>query len=202
MKIKKKTVNYVNNADLVKAILEWQESCRVAGEKYCNLHGINNIRNANGKIKDEVQNAWPIIPDYIGKCIMQICNNLSHRYNFGNYTYRDEFVSDGLEACLKAVKSFDVTKTDKAFNYLTQVAYHSFVRRINIEGAQHALKHKNYQNHFLLAEIDGRMTEKLSNDVSNRIIDEYEKKITKSKILTKPDEPHKVKFKKHAKKEI
>lgn len=154
---KKKPVNYINNDDLVKAILDWQFKCRDA---------------------DQIGKEWPRQSDYIGRCIMQICNGLASRYNFANYSYRDEFVDDGIEACVNAIKSFNIEKTNKAFVYLTMVAFRAFQRRIIFERKQNAVKHKNFQHNFTLAALDGRLVDSgmQPNEYSNRVIDEYETK--------------------------
>ena len=158
----KKTVNYVNNLDLVKAILVWQEACRQA-------------------ICDKQE--CPRQSDYIGRCILMICNRLASRGNFASYSYRDEFVSDAIEACINAVKSFDANrvgpktgKINNAFNYLTMVAFHAMQRRILTEKKQHAIKHNHYLHHFLISEINGTISEGGINEHTNRIISEFEAK--------------------------
>jgi hypothetical protein len=158
----KKTVNYVNNLDMVREILAWQEECRQANiaKKEC-----------------------PRQSDYIGRCILMICNRLASRGNFASYSYRDEFVSDAIEACINAVKSFDATrigpktgKINNAFNYLTMVAFHAMQRRILTERKQNAIKHNHYLHHFLISEINGTISEGGINEHTNRIISEFEEK--------------------------
>jgi len=89
------------------------------------------------KIKDVVLKP----SDYIGEAIMKICNGLSHRPNFINYSYRDEFCFDGQLACIKALKNFN-SEYGKAFGYFTQIAYRAFVNRINLEKKQQLIKYK------------------------------------------------------------
>lgn len=160
----KKPKHYINNTDLLNAIVAWQESCKVAVKK---------------------GEQTPIIPDYIGKCIMDICERLSHRYNFNNYSYRDEMVPDGIEACINAVKNFDIKKTDRAFAYLTMVAFRAFQRRILTERKQQYIKHKNYQHMYLIDDFEGG--EINDNEHSNKVIGEYEEK-----HLTKPKKSDKM----------
>ena len=68
---KKPKKQYVNNADFVKALVEYKERSASARE--------NNLPP-------------PRIPDYIGECFMKIAEGLSHKPNFINYTYRDEMI--------------------------------------------------------------------------------------------------------------
>ena len=63
--------HYVNNKDLYLAMVAWKEKVELA------------------KAQDRRQ---PIIPDYVGTCFMLICNKLSTKPNFMNYSYRDEMV--------------------------------------------------------------------------------------------------------------
>ena len=167
--VKKKTVNYLNNDDMVKAIIEWQAACKIAKK-----NGTEEPRQS----------------DYIGRCILLICNGLGSKGNFAGYSYRQEMVGDAIEWCTNAVKSFDPTrvgpktgKTNNAFNYLTMVAYHAMQRRINIERKQNATKHKNYQHQHFIEEAgvvrtinDMNSKDWSNNEVSNRTIAEFEEK--------------------------
>ena len=162
--MKKKVVHYINNKDLVTAILAWQGKCREADRK-----------------KEEK----PILPDYIGKCILQICEGLSRRYNFVNYTYKQDMVSDGIEKCVAAVKNFDINKTNQAFAYLTMVCFKAFQYRIIVERKQQYIKHKYYVHRYTVADIDGHMHEGTDNEYTNRVIEEYEKKHIQPKEETK-----------------
>ena len=63
-----KQKHYINNADFLQALIEYQERKKLN--------------------KDEP------IPNYIGECWMKIAEGLSHKPNFINYTYRDEMISD------------------------------------------------------------------------------------------------------------
>jgi hypothetical protein len=159
--------HYVNNTDLLNAIVGWQAACKVA-------------------IKEGRET--PIIPDYVGKCIIEICTRLSFRYNFNKYTYRDEMVSDGIESCINAVKNFNIEKTDRAFSYMTMVAFRAFQRRILSERKQQYIKHKNYQHSFMAHNLEEDVAD---NEYNNKVISEYEEKmLTKAKkpaIVPKPN---------------
>jgi len=118
-------LNYINNADFYKAICEYQT-----------------------KYKDAVANdeKLPIIPNYIGECIMKIANKLSYSNNgkmsFINYTYRDEMVEDAIENCIKAIHSFNPEVTSNPFSYFTQICFFAFLRRIATERKQTYIKNK------------------------------------------------------------
>jgi hypothetical protein len=84
----------------------------------------------------------PIISNYIGSCIYEICNRLSYRPNFIGYSFRQEMVSDALENCIRVVDNFDPTKSVNPFAYFTQIAFYAFLRRIETEKKQSYIKHK------------------------------------------------------------
>lgn len=129
----KKTRNYINNEDFLKALTEYkskvQEAKHTGAEK-------------------------PAIPNYIGECFMKIAEGLSHKPNFINYTYRDEMISDGIENCLMYFANFDETKSKNPFAYFTQVIYFAFLRRIQKEKKQLYVKYKATEMMGILDEFE------------------------------------------------
>ena len=129
----KKTRNYINNEDFLKALTEYkskvQEAKRTGAET-------------------------PAIPNYIGECFMKIAEGLSHKPNFINYTYRDEMISDGIENCLMYFANFDETKSKNPFAYFTQVIYFAFLRRIQKEKKQLYVKYKATEMIGILDEFE------------------------------------------------
>jgi len=102
----------------------------------------------------------PQMPEYVGKCIIQIANNLSKKGNFRGYTYADEMVSDGILTVCKYIHNFDphaVTKSGKAnaFSYITMILYNAFKQRINTEKRQNYNKQKAFQMCGGFSSIDG-----------------------------------------------
>lgn len=68
--------------------------------------------------------------EYLGECIIALCTNLARRANFVGYSYKDDFIADAVENCLRAAINFDHTRSINAFGYFTQVAFNAFLRRI------------------------------------------------------------------------
>ena len=68
--------NYVNNKDLLQALIVYREMCAEA---------------------EEAGEKRPRIPDYIGKCIFMMANRLATRPNFSGYSYKEDMISDGIE---------------------------------------------------------------------------------------------------------
>ena len=86
------------------------------------------------------------VPEYIGKCILDIAKKFASRPNFYGYSYKEEMVSDGIENCLRYLTNFDSSKSVNAFAYFTQICYFAFIRRISREKKQSYIKFKLVQN--------------------------------------------------------
>lgn len=157
--VKKKT-HYVNNKDFLEALIKYKERLET---------------NSNTKV-----------PDYIGICIMQICNKLSTKPNFSGYTFRDEMIADGIENCILAINGFKPDKSQNPFAYFTQIAWNAFIRRIQKEKKEIYIKHKNMQNLAILQRVDNisedfDLGQPNNNDISNDVIKSYEERLTKPK---------------------
>ena len=88
---------------------------------------------------------YPRIPNYIGECFYKIATKLANRPNFINYSYRDEMVGDGIENCIKYVKSFNPEKSINPFAYFTQIVWNSFIGRIGKEKKEQYVKYKSME---------------------------------------------------------
>ena len=82
---------YVNNKDFLAAMIEYKASVQTAETK-------NKTR--------------PIVPTYVGECIMKIATHLARKPNFVNYTFKEEMISDGIENCLQYIDNFNPEQTN------------------------------------------------------------------------------------------
>lgn len=157
-----KKKNYINNKTLYESMKEHKELLLEAEKK--------------GLDKPQVSN-------YIGQSILLICNNLAKKPNFSGYTYKQEMISDGIIDCVAAVDNFDPDKTNNPFAYFTQIAWNAYVRRIFKEKKQTYIKHKNFENSFLMNELwtDSENMQLKSNDYSDELIKNFETALNKSK---------------------
>tara|TARA_R110000824_G_scaffold103921_4_gene246749 strand:- start:1379 stop:1900 length:522 start_codon:yes stop_codon:yes gene_type:complete len=117
----KKSNHYVNNADFLKALIEYKDACTKARE---------------------YETTEPQIPNYIGECFFKIAEHLSRKPNFISYSFRDEMISDGIENCLMYFRNFNPEKSKNPFAYFTQIIYYAFLRRITKEKKQLYVKYK------------------------------------------------------------
>ncbi len=170
MEVKKprRKTNYINNKTLYGAMIHYR----------------NDLQHSLEHDADK-----PQVPRYIGESILLICNNLAKKPNFSGYTYKHDMISDGIMDCIAAVDNFDPDKTNNPFAYFTQIAWNAFLRRIQKEKKQTYIKHKNYENSFLLMDVHDEMNggnmQLKSNDYSSEIVRSFEDKLTKTKKQSK-----------------
>lgn len=129
----KKTNHYINNADFLKALIEYKQQCLTA---------------------QEANKPEPPIPNYIGECFLKIADHLSRKPNFVSYSFRDEMISDGIENCLMYFRNFDPDKSKNPFAYFTQIIYYAFLRRITKEKKQLYVKYKATEQFGILDEFE------------------------------------------------
>lgn len=129
--------------------------------------------------------------NYIGKCIMLICERMSLLRNFINYSFREEMIYDGVENCLTYLHKFNPEKYQNPFAYFSQISYYAFIRRIQKEEKQQYIKQKSLINasvmntlvqlssednaHFQAIYVD------LTSERSNNIIEKFESKLNEKK---------------------
>ncbi len=118
---KKKSEHYVNNKELLEALIVYREKVAYAKE--------NDLPK-------------PRITNYLGSCFLKIATHLSYKPNFVNYMFRDDMISDGIENCVQYIHNFDPEKSRNPFAYFTQIIHYAFLRRIQKEKKQLDIKTK------------------------------------------------------------
>jgi len=136
---RKKSEHYVNNKELLQALIVYREKVAHAKE--------NDLPK-------------PRITNYLGECFLKIATHLSYKPNFVNYMFRDDMISDGIENCVQYIHNFDPEKSRNPFAYFTQIIHYAFLRRIQKEKKQLEIKTKiiersGYEEVFT---VDGDMT--------------------------------------------
>jgi hypothetical protein len=169
----KKTKHYINNADFLKALIDYRLACDEA------------------KRNDKQD---PIVPNYIGECFIKIAEHLSRKPNFVSYSFRDEMIADGIENCIMYFRNFNPDKSTNPFAYFTQIIYFAFLRRITREKKQLYVKYKATEQYGILDEgemyedSEGKMQQFVMYDNIAEFIHTFEenrkaKKKTKTKGL-------------------
>ena len=118
---RKKSEHYVNNKELLEALIVYREKVAIAKEK---------------------ELPKPRITNYLGSCFLKIATHLSYKPNFVNYMFRDDMISDGIENCVQYIHNFDPEKSRNPFAYFTQIIHYAFLRRIQKEKKQLDIKNK------------------------------------------------------------
>ena len=119
--VKKKSEHYVNNKQLLEALIVYRAKVQDAKEK-----GLDK----------------PRITNYLGECFLKIATHLSYKPNFVNYMFRDDVISDGIENCVQYIHNFDPDKSRNPFAFFTQIIHYAFLRRIQKEKKQLEIKTK------------------------------------------------------------
>lgn len=118
---KKKSEHYVNNKELLEALIVYRSKVAHAKE--------NNLPK-------------PRITNYLGECFLKIATHLSYKPNFVNYMFREDMISDGIENCVQYIHNFNPEKSQNPFAYFTQIIHYAFLRRIQKEKKQLEIKTK------------------------------------------------------------
>jgi len=123
--IEKPPAHYIDNKLFLEALLDYK----------------HQVEDAKAKGLEK-----PVLSRYLGECFIKIATHLYYKSNFINYTYKSEMISDGIENCLVAADKFDPEKSSNPFAYYTQIVFFAFVRRIQKEKKQSAIKYKLLEN--------------------------------------------------------
>jgi len=165
---KRVTRNYVNNKDLLEALIKYKKDAREA---------------------EDAGDERPRVPDYIGTCIYQIATRLATKPNFSGYSYKDDMISDGIENCLLYIMNFNEEKSQNPFAYFTQIIWYAFLRRIAKEKKQMYIRFKSSQHMIATGgTYTGEdLTVHLSTaaDYMNDFIEDFEDKLEKDKAKKK-----------------
>ena len=118
---RKRSEHYVNNKEVLAALVEYRET-------------------VTKSMEDGTER--PRIPRYIGECFLKIATHLSYKPNFVNYMFREDMICDGIENCVQYIKNFDPEKSSNPFAYFTQIIHYAFLRRIQKEKRQMDIRTK------------------------------------------------------------
>ena len=135
--MKREPINYVNNKEFLSLLKQYVSDREHAKE--------NNLKR-------------PRIPETIGAIFIAIATNLSNKYNFINYTFKEDMVGDGIVNAIEAIDSFDPEKSSQPFSYFTMVIWRAFLRRIEREKKTYATKER------LMFSLEHEMYELQEND--------------------------------------
>ena len=99
--MEKKKKNYLNNADMLKAVIDSKEK---------------------GYITDELAKMW-----------MLLARKISSKWNFANYSFKEDMIAEALANLCKHGLKFDETRFSNAFAFYTSAIFRSFFQYLNCE---------------------------------------------------------------------
>lgn len=176
-KPKRRKRNYINNKELYEHMVEWRKAMKEAA--------------AQGKPR-------PQVPRYVAEAIMLISENLSTKFSYVKYSYRDEMVADAILNAVRYVHNFDPEKSKYPFAYISRMVNRTFYQRIEFEQKQQYAMLANSQRYLILDQLNpdqimGEGVELYDNllDFIENFEDKHERKAHKKKVRRKP-KPEKV----------
>lgn len=142
-------------------------------------HYINKLDFHEALIKYKSNEGGKLVENFVGQCILDICDGLARKPNFSGYTYIDEMKADARENCIMAITNYDIDNPQRnPFWYFSKIACYAFIRRIQSEKKQAYIKHKNAQEYYL----HGKIEDIESSELSDRVIEDFEKKQAEIKL--------------------
>ena len=132
---KKKSEHYVNNKELLEAMIVYCSKVAKARELFVEKYDKEPPKSGHWEGK-------PRITNYIGDCFLKIATHLSYKPNFVNYMFREDMISDGIENCVQYIHNFNPERSQNPFAYFTQIIHFAFLRRIQKEKKQLEIKNK------------------------------------------------------------
>lgn len=93
----------------------------------------------------------PKIPTYVALKVQMIIKNMSMRYNYRDYPFREDMVSEAVVNILRYLHTFDVSHVGKKgkinfFSWVTMCADRSFARKLNIEEEHNYIKLRSFED--------------------------------------------------------
>ena len=162
--------NYIDNKQFLKEILLYKKSIKAAEKEGLPRPGINN---------------------YIGKCFIDIAENLSKKPNFANYPFKEEMVSDGIENCVQYTNNFNPAKSKNPFAFFTQIIFYAFLRRIQKEKKQLYIKMKQFEENDPTGKFRNWLKDNFENKIKSKkkvekaVVVKKKKKVVKKAIIKK-----------------
>lgn len=92
----------------------------------------------------------PRIPNYVALQVQRIITKMSTRYNYRDYPFREDMVSEAIVNILRYLHTFDVGHIGKKgkinfFSWVTMCADRSFARKLNIEEEHTYIKLRSFE---------------------------------------------------------
>jgi DNA-directed RNA polymerase specialized sigma subunit len=125
--MKKKSLYYVLNEDLIEEIKNFKKTCKYDKKgKYI---------QGSGKMNDK-----------LGSMIVKIADGLAKKPNFNGYTWVDDMKSSAILTVIKYLHNFDPKKSKNPFGYVSMICYNAFIQYIQYSKKHSHIKQTLYDN--------------------------------------------------------
>lgn len=161
--------NYVNNKEFTKALDKYAREQR--------------------KYMEENDGARIQMPDYVAECIMKMSRRLCTTPRFSGYPFKDEMIQNGIYAAIKYCHSFDGSRFNNGFAYVTQILFSHFIMTIKSEKKMYETKLKMIQqtaDEIDMDLIEPSRQEAFAKEIADQKLYEMEKQRKKDKDGTTP----------------
>ena len=115
----------------------------------------------------------PEMPRELQLAILALAKNMSNRFNFVNYSYRDLIEGEMIEVLVKYPLGFDTSKGNNLFGYWSRFAFNAGRQRIKKEKLQQKIKVKILKQidvHELLESEEGDNVAEFQEYINNNML--------------------------------
>lgn len=130
----------------------------------------------------------PEVSRYIAKSIMVICEGLSLKNSYRNYTYRDDMVSTAIMTCIRYWENFDCDKYDNPHAYFTFIASKAFHRFIKVEKKAQYVKYLSVEDMVVELDLNDENDTTYKKFLETYLTDQWKVKNSFERDLTKKKE--------------
>ncbi|MDX1532701.1 MAG: hypothetical protein R3230_00685 [Nitrosopumilaceae archaeon] len=184
-----KKSHYVNNKELYKEFVVYHKHKMELKEQHIDqvlsdygLLDVSQIETLSNDMQNEVNKSIdsftppPLASEKIGKAILDIAYRRCYSPRFVNYApnWKEEMISDAIEACVRYGHNFNPDKYNNPFAYLTQLVTNALFQRIKKEHTQQYIKYKLFDDsHGFVGEIDENNVNSEDMELLNETNDMY-----------------------------
>lgn len=86
------------------------------------------------------------ISENLGKMFIDIASNMSNRWNFIGYTWKQDMINEAVLTCVKYSKNFNPEKSNNPYGYVSRICYNAFKEYIKKQKRHGNIKETLYNN--------------------------------------------------------
>ena len=181
---KKGDKDYISNEELTAKLVEYSRYFNKERER---LSSLPENKNLSKKEIKELTLSRTKMSESLAKDIMTLARRICGKFNFSQYSYRDEMEQEAIFTMFKGASNFDEAYSN-GFSYLTTVAHSGIINKIKSEKEESVGKDEMILNlgaEYLEDEYVGESLKKLQESASERMQKKEDNKNVKSTFRIK-----------------